>query len=502
MKILIAFVFAITMFTLMQCSSSRTASYRYTEKQLEHGQIDFDRTIKPDEYLNAFAQDPLKLNGQDLVLAVHALPVSKEQPDKRLYQVAVRTRGADSLEKAKPSSLCLVLDRSGSMNSDHKISDAKLALAQLVQGLRTGDEFALVLFNNEARIEIPSTRVNDSTRVWLLAQVEQIRALGGTDIDAGLALGYQTLQRMSYEGNRRLLLLTDGRSNVGATDPREIARATGTQYLEDARISTIGLGIDVDQDLLRIIAEQGRGHYYFAENAQALGTLFTEELRSVIVPVATDLHLRLQAGPGESIEAVYGVPEATQGKAQLAMDELNADDWRIVLVETQVQDRSAKPVNFSATLRWRSVGAIPDTIREATRSVSDSTNSVERQWVVRNGILFANAYSLIEIGKLARQERYAEASKLADLQLQTLHRYAQIYESIELQGEEKRFKQVSSILEKSEKPQESRMLTDTTESIVWRQALEAGVRYAVASLPGIWGTVGGIVLDLALPANP
>ena len=92
-------------------------------------------------------------------------------------------------------------------------------------------------------------------------------------------------------------------------------------------------------------------------------------------------------------------------------------------------------------------------------------------------IPFANAYSLIEIGKLARQERYSEASELADLQVQTLHRYAQIYESTELQGEEK--------------PQESRMLTDTTESIVWRQALEAGVRYA-----------GGIVLDLALPANP
>lgn len=114
----------------------------------------------------------------------------------------------------------------------------------------------------------------------------------------------------------------------------------------------------------RTIAEQGRGHYYFAENAQALGTLFTEELQSVIVPVATDLQLRLQAGSGESIEAVYGVPDAAQGQAQFGMDELNADDWRIVLVETQVHDSSAKPVNFSATLRWRPVGAIPDSVRE------------------------------------------------------------------------------------------------------------------------------------------
>lgn len=61
------------------CASTSTASYHYSQKQLEHGAIDFHRTLRVDEYLNAFPQDDVAVpEGASVALLV--TPFTRGQP--------------------------------------------------------------------------------------------------------------------------------------------------------------------------------------------------------------------------------------------------------------------------------------------------------------------------------------------------------------------------------------------------------------------------------------
>ena len=106
---------AILVFT--DCTKRHSSSYYYAQKQIQHGEVDFHRTLRVDEYLNAFTQFGIEVDaGQSIKLQVD--PFTSAQPDGvsgNFIQVGVRTRRATSDGKRAPISLCMVLDVSGSM---------------------------------------------------------------------------------------------------------------------------------------------------------------------------------------------------------------------------------------------------------------------------------------------------------------------------------------------------------------------------------------------------
>jgi Ca-activated chloride channel family protein len=446
--------------------SSANSSYYYAQMLANRDNLDFQDSLKADEYLNAFDQDWLAVpEGEDVVLRVDALADTVPAVgENALYQVAVKTRRPTAEELRQPMALSLVMDVSGSMTGE-KMSDLKTALKNAILELRDGDKVSLVTFNSEANVLASALMISAEVRAQLVASVDSIVAGGGTNIEAGLIAGYQEMSKLTDVPTRRLLLLTDGVSSVAAVSPELIAQRANVGFIEGARISTIGLGADVDQEVLRYIAAQGNGHYYFANNSKTLTSILREGLATTVIPVASGIQLTLQLGAGYELVRLYGgqhdddreASEAVTANTetassstskQVSLGELNAHDWRVLIAEVRrisLGDSYAKSshaetpkdvvLNVSGEYQPVAGGNVIALHPSAESALASEAESINRN-VLRNATLYANAQALIEVGTLAREERYDDALRVIDLQINN-NRILETYDTSEMVANER-----------------------------------------------------------------
>jgi Ca-activated chloride channel family protein len=140
-------------------------------------------------------------------------------------------------------------------------------------------------------LEIPRP-IRDSQGQVINAQALQEEL--ATAIGDGVAVAVDRL-RGSKAKSKVIILLTDGDSNAGVVDPREAARIAAESGI---RLYTIGIGrsgmvpvpredefgnrvlvpaqFRIDEDLLREMAQTGRGRYFHASETEGLAQVYAE----------------------------------------------------------------------------------------------------------------------------------------------------------------------------------------------------------------------------------
>ena len=128
------------------------------------------------------------------------------------------------------------------------------------------DKGTVVDFDDGARLLQALT----SDKAAMKAAIDQIDESGGTNIGAGVRVGLNELANTpDDERGQIMILLTDG---VGSYDPL-LTVAAGNAGVT---VYTIGLGTDIDEPLLRTIAEQTGGSYQQVDDASDLPEVFRE----------------------------------------------------------------------------------------------------------------------------------------------------------------------------------------------------------------------------------
>lgn len=206
-----------------------------------------------------------------------------------------------------PLSLAVVVDVSGSM-AGAKMEYVKQGLSVLIDKMRDGDRLALVSYSDSATTLAPMAPV-ELQRLALREQVQKLNAAGGTNLALGLETGYRAVQQ-NIDGSRqnRVILLSDGVPTVGVTGTPAILNMSRGFNSEGIGVTTIGLGADFNVDLMRNLALQADGNFYFLENTGAVQEVFAEELDFFTVPVAFDLSLRLKTGTSYKFGRAAGSP--------------------------------------------------------------------------------------------------------------------------------------------------------------------------------------------------
>ncbi len=221
------------------------------------------------------------VRGVALVLLLGAL--ARPQAGWREEQVA--TEGVD---------IVVALDISGSMRAmdlrPNRLEAARRTVQAFVEG-RPQDRIGLVVFAAFALTRCPLT-VDHGMLLDTLERVDFApREQDGTALGMGLATAVERLRR-SEAKSKVVLLVTDGRNNRGQISPQaaaEAARALGV------RVHTIGVGtegpapvpvegpfglrytmqpLDLDEPVLRAIAEATQGRYFRATDQAALEEVF------------------------------------------------------------------------------------------------------------------------------------------------------------------------------------------------------------------------------------
>jgi VWFA-related protein len=175
--------------------------------------------------------------------------------------------------EARPTTVVLVVDRSGSMKEENRIGGLKRAVASFLEGLPEGSRVAVIAFGFNVDLICPFT--DDFDRVQ--ASVDRLVPIGATRYYDAVAAALELIGRES--GRRAVLALTDGEdtSSYEAT-PETVIRSARRLGLP---VHTLGLGSEgeIASDDLRRMAEATRGQYYSAREPERLRAIYEEIAR-------------------------------------------------------------------------------------------------------------------------------------------------------------------------------------------------------------------------------
>ena len=229
---------------------------------------------------------------------------------------APEAAAADQNKPRPPLNLALVIDRSGSM-SGNKLSQARKAARFLVGELSSRDRLAIVTFDDEVSVLVPSQPVVN-TREFNSA-INHIHSGGSTALfDGWLAGGTQVAEHLDPAALNRVLLLSDGQANQGLTNQDAIADKVKGLSRRGISTSAFGLGADFDEDLMGAIASAGDGTLAHIESPDQLADLYASELQGLNSTVGRRLSLVIETCHGaQLLDVLNDLPRNPQGEYQL-----------------------------------------------------------------------------------------------------------------------------------------------------------------------------------------
>ncbi len=206
-----------------------------------------------------------------------------------------------------PLNLAIAVDTSGSMQGEN-IHSVRQGLLRMLDALEPEDRISLVTFDDTARIRVSHVS-GDSPE--LLQAIQNLQASGSTNIYDGLRTAYEEVGAYAEAGlQNRVIMLSDGKATVGIdNDARMIDLATEYGNVGYG-LSTIGMGGDFDVELMRGLAEEGAGAFYFLESPMAVEEVFVEEVSAFLVPLAEEVQIDLDITDGWDLRRIYGTKQA------------------------------------------------------------------------------------------------------------------------------------------------------------------------------------------------
>ncbi len=277
-------------------------------------------------------------------------------------------------EGRAPVNLALVIDRSGSMSGD-KIARAREAALELVSRLAPDDIVSLIAYDSTVETLVPAQRLRDAD--GLEAAIRGLESRGNTALHGGVVRAAAEVRRHLGEGRHvpRIILLSDGQANVGPSSPEELGRLGASLVKEGISVTTIGLGLGFNEDLMTRLAERSDGNTYFVENSDDLPRIFAAELGDVLNVVARRVVIEINFPAGVRPLHFVGRDGSIRGqKAELTLNQLYGGQQKFALVEVEIEASAAGVEReiANASVRYEDAATQKTTTTTAARRVKFS----------------------------------------------------------------------------------------------------------------------------------
>lgn len=238
----------------------------------------------------------------------------------------------------QPMNLAVVLDRSGSMADEGKIEYAKKAVYALIDQLQEGDIFSFVIYDDVIQVLREARRVSDKRELRRL--IDEVFPRGATNLGGGLIEGLHQVERYrDREYLNRVILLSDGLANRGITDPYKLRRIAQRYRAKSISVTTMGVGLDYNENLMVGLSESGGGNYYFIESPQSLASIFRKELKNLASVVAQNASIQLTLGEDVRVRDVIGWEHHREGdRVVIPLGDICGGEQRELTVELEVPE--------------------------------------------------------------------------------------------------------------------------------------------------------------------
>ncbi len=363
-------------------------------------------------------------------------PLSGEQ--ERFLQVGLNSGMSAADFQRKQLNLVVVLDISGSMGSSFndyyydqaaqtsgaspksKMDVANESIVAMLDHLNPDDRFGMVLFESEAFLGKPISRVGGTNMAAIKQHILEVTEQGGTNMAAGYKMGAELFDalgaRDQEQEESRIIFLTDAMPNLGDTSEQSLLGMVQQQAQQKIYTTFIGIGVDFNTALVEAITKVQGANYYAVHSAEDFSTRMDDEFDFMVTPLVFDLNLRFDSA-GFVIDEVYGSPEADQATGLLMKvntlfpSKVTAGETRGGVVMLKLQQTSGDPaVNLRASYRDRQeqlfINDVPFTFNAAAGVVPHTG--------IRKAILLSRYARLMKSWVESERAAQATASSIPD----------------------------------------------------------------------------------------
>jgi Ca-activated chloride channel family protein len=241
-------------------------------------------------------------------------------------------------KQRSPVNVALVLDKSGSMSGD-KIARAKEAAISALERLNSDDIVSVVTYDSTVSVVVPATKLTD--RQAIIERLRQVEAGGSTALFAGVSKGAEELRKfLNKERANRVILLSDGLANVGPQSASELGDLGRSLSKEGISVSTIGLGLDYNEDLMTSLARESDGNHVFVENSTKLVEVFNREFDDVLSVVAQEVVIKIHCRDDvRPVRTLNCDAEITGQDVYVKMNQLYSEQEKYVILELELPPR-------------------------------------------------------------------------------------------------------------------------------------------------------------------
>lgn len=335
-----------------------------------------------------------------------------------VLQIGFTTAEVSERTDLRPLNLALVIDKSGSMADGDKMSRVKESLRTMVGKLRPNDIVSIIVFDTNAQVLFSANRIGNGYE--LRQAIDCIQPGGSTNLHAGLMLGYKEAEKNFQKGaTNRVILLTDGIANVGETEPNRIAAQSSEFNGQGLDLSTIGVGQDLNNDLLRTLAKSGRGLYHFISDYQDIDKVFVNEVQSLVSQVAKRVEVNVDYDSNLEIEKIFGYsPRYRSNGFTITLDDMNNGLTQVIMARFRAKNQLKNTASVKIRLSYFSVEK--QKMFEETQTVNlhpaerKSAEFLADPEVKKNYTIAELAQSLYDMREAAKQNNYRQAENFVN----------------------------------------------------------------------------------------
>lgn len=273
-----------------------SAAYANARRQLNGGQMPVADAVRVEEFINYFNYSyPQPDSNQPFSITTEVGP-SPWNADRQLLLVGLQ--GVDNAPAdLPPANLVFLIDVSGSMQSPTKLGLLKSSMKMLTRQLRPEDTISIAVYAGAAGTVLEPTDGSDQAKI--MRAIDELRAGGSTNGDAGIKLAYSLAQSsFNDKGINRVLLATDGDFNVGVSSPKALGKLIEKKRKSGIALTVLGFGAGNYNDaLMQELAQKGNGNAAYIDTIHEARKVLVDEMGSTLETIAKDVKIQVEFNP-------------------------------------------------------------------------------------------------------------------------------------------------------------------------------------------------------------
>ncbi|MBO4304708.1 MAG: von Willebrand factor type A domain-containing protein, partial [Lentisphaeria bacterium] len=259
---------------------------------MEEHRLPPPEAVRLEEFINYFAYDYPTPEKEDVMRPHFELGKAPWAPERKLLLIGLQAKMPEK-EKLPPSHYVFLIDNSGSM--DFVFPMVKEAMTVLAGALRKGDLVSMVTYGGGVEVLLEGC----SEKETICKKIAALETGGYTPGGEGIQKAYALAEKHFIAGgNNRIVLITDGDFNVGASSEAELVEMVKAKRDTGIYLTIAGCGMGNYKDnKLKMLANKGNGNVFYLDTVREARRVFLHGMTGNMYALARDVKFQIEFNP-------------------------------------------------------------------------------------------------------------------------------------------------------------------------------------------------------------